>query len=71
MSLESNADNVATIIRRHRKAAKLTQHELADLAGVGKTVVFEIEHGKTSVQLDTLLKILHILNIKLTLKGPL
>lgn len=69
MSLEKNADNVAKIIQQHRKAAKLTQHELADLAGVGKTVVFDIEHGKTSVQLDTLLKILNILNIKLILKG--
>lgn len=71
MLLNNDVHNIALTIQRHRKAAKLSQRELADLAGVGKTVVFDIEHGKSSVQLDTLLKILNILNIKFILKGPL
>lgn len=59
------------IIRMHRKAAKLSRVHLAELAGVGKTVVFDIEMGKESVQLDTLRKILKVLNIKIILKSPL
>ncbi|MCX6246997.1 MAG: helix-turn-helix domain-containing protein [Bacteroidetes bacterium] len=62
---------LAQIIRMHRKAAKLSRMQLAELAGVGKTVIFDIEKGKESVQLDTLRKILKVLNIKIILKSPL
>lgn len=55
----------------HRKKSKLTQKQLADLAGVGKTIVFDIEKGKETVQLNSLLKVLSILNIKLEMKSSL
>ena len=61
---------LANIIRRHRKLAGLSQLQLAELAGVGKTVIYDIEKGKVSVKLDTLRKILKVLNIKVTLKSP-
>ena len=64
-------NKLAEIVKGHRKLAKLTQRELADLAGVGKTVIFDIEHGKESLRLDTLLKVLRTLNIKIVLKGPM
>jgi serine/threonine-protein kinase HipA len=41
------------------------------MAGVGKTAVFDVEKGKETVQLDTLLKIFSILNMELDVKGPL
>ena len=62
---------LAQIIRMHRKAAKLSRVQLAELAGVGKTVIYDIEKGKESVQLDTLQKILKVLNIRIILKSPL
>ena len=71
MFLEQTMLHIARAVQQHRKAAKLSQRELAELAGVGKTAVFDIEHGKSTTQVDTLLKILRILNIKLILKGPL
>jgi len=55
----------------HRKKSKLTQKQLADLAGVGKTVVFDIEKGKETVQINSILKLLSVLNIKLEMKSPL
>jgi y4mF family transcriptional regulator len=58
-------------ISRHRKVASLSQLELAELAGVGKTVIFDLEHGKPGVRLDTLLKVLHALNIDIELRSPL
>lgn len=55
----------------HRKKAKLTQAELAILSGIGKTVVFDIENGKLSIRLTTLLRIFNTLNIKIQFAGPL
>ena len=59
------------IIKMHRKAARLSRVQLADMAGVGKTVVYDIEKGKETIQLDTLRKILKVLNIKIELTSPL
>jgi HTH-type transcriptional regulator / antitoxin HipB len=62
---------IAQLVRTIRKKSKLSQKQLADLAGVGKTVVFDIEHGKDTVKWDTLKKIFDALNITLTLTHPL
>jgi y4mF family transcriptional regulator len=58
------------VIRMHRKAAGLSRVRLAELAGVGKTVIYEIEKGKESVKLDTVRKILKVLNIRIVLTSP-
>jgi HTH-type transcriptional regulator/antitoxin HipB len=50
--------------------AGLTQVELARLAEVGKTVVHDLERGKTTIQVDTVLKILAVLNIRLEWRSP-
>jgi len=41
------------------------------MSGVGKTVIYDIEKGKETIQLDTLRKILNVLNIKIELTSPL
>tara|TARA_R110000868_G_scaffold78286_1_gene223624 strand:- start:5 stop:220 length:216 start_codon:yes stop_codon:yes gene_type:complete len=64
-------DNIAKNVRHFRKAAGLSQQELAKLAGVGKTVIYDVEKGKETVKLITLLKILDVLNIKVELITPL
>jgi len=58
------------IIRQHRRLSGLSQTELARLSGVGKTVVFDIEHGKETIQLDTLRKVLAALNIRMVFQSP-
>jgi HTH-type transcriptional regulator / antitoxin HipB len=63
--------DIGGMIRFHRCKAGLTQIELADLAGVGKTAVFDIENNKRSVQCDTLKKVLHALNIRIVFQSPL
>ena len=62
---------LADVIKMHRKAAKLNRAQLAEMAGVGKTVIYDIEKGKKTIQLDTLRKILKVLNIKFELTSPL
>lgn len=49
----------------------MSRVQLAALAGVGKTAIYDLEHGKTTVQLETLGRILHALNIRIELAGPL
>ena len=59
------------IILFHRKQAKLSREELAELAGVGKTVIYDIEKGKKTVKWSTILAILNALNIDILFQGPL
>lgn len=56
-------------IREHRKASGLSQTELSRLAGVGKTAVFDIEKGKPTVRLATLLRVLDALSLRLELRS--
>jgi HTH-type transcriptional regulator / antitoxin HipB len=65
------AQLLALIIKKHRKLAGLSQLQLAEMAGVGKTLVFDLEKGKETVRLDGLRKILSVLNIKAELKSTL
>ena len=63
-------DEIAKIVHYFRKQSGLSQQGLAKLAGVGKTVVYDVEKGKETVKLKTLLQILDVLNIKVELKAP-
>ena len=69
--MKQTITDLAQAIRKHRKQAGLTQAELAALSGTGKTAVYDIEHGKQTVRLDTVLKILQALNIRFELRSPL
>jgi len=67
----NNFKHVGRIIHFHRKKAGLSRIDLAMVAGVGKTVIYDIEHGKETVRTKTLLKILNALNITMLLNGPI
>jgi HTH-type transcriptional regulator/antitoxin HipB len=66
-----NDFNLGKLVKEHRKAAGLTQLQLADLAGIGKTTVFDIEKNKESVRWDSLKAILNVLNIDIQFISPL
>ncbi len=63
--------DIGTFVREHRKRAGLTRIELAAICGVGKTAIYDIEHGKETVRLRTLRLVLEALNITLRLESPL
>ena len=63
--------NIGNIVKFHRKKSGLSQEELAQIAGVGKTVVYDLEKGKETIRFSTLDKILSALNIKISLESPL
>ena len=58
-------------MRHHRRRSGLSQRALAELAGVGKTSVFDVEKGKPTVRLTTLMAVLRVLNIDLVMNSPL
>ena len=68
MTVISNKE-LGEVVRFHRKKSGLTQIELASMAGIGKATVFDIEKGKMAVQLDKLLALFEVLNIKIELKS--
>ena len=70
-NLEQFKKEIPELVRTHRKKSALSQAALGNLAGVGKTVIFDLEHGKMTIQLDTLLRILSALNIEMKLHSPL
>ena len=49
---------------------RLSRIDLADIAGVGKTVICDIEKGKQTIRLNTLLKIMMSLDISISLDSP-
>lgn len=63
--------HLGDIIKYHRKKAGLSQKSLADVAGVGKTVIFDIEKGKETVQFRSIINVLKALNISIQLNSPL
>ena len=66
-----NNFDLGAFIKEHRKKAGLTQLELSNLVGVGKTIVFDFEKNKETVRWSNLLAVLHVLNIKVEFKSPL
>jgi len=62
---------ISDIVLFHRKKSGLSRNQLADLAGVGKTVIYDIEKGKETIRFLTLQKVLKTLNIKITFTSPL
>lgn len=61
---------LGTRIRAAREARGLSRKQLADLAGIGKTAQFDLEHGNGGVRLNTLLSVLTVLDMQLDLVDP-
>ena len=61
------ADRLADEVRARRAALRLSQQDVADMAGVSERFVRFVEQGKPSVQLDSLLAVLETLGLELQL----
>lgn len=71
IQFEGDFQTIGNIIRFHRKQAGLSRIQLAEIADVGKTFIYDVEHGKATVRFETLQKILSVLNISIQLESPL
>lgn len=58
--------DIAPLVRERRRALRLTQDDLADLAGCSPRFVRALEAGKATVRLDKLVDVLTVLGLQLT-----
>ena len=57
---------LGTQIKERRKALKITQQELADLAGISINTVVAADRGQGDPKISTYLAICNVLGLKLT-----
>lgn len=63
-----DATELGATIERRRRALRLGQEELAELAGVSVRFVRALEHGKVSARLDKVFDTLDALGLEVTVK---
>ena len=66
----TNSQELGTAIRTERKRLKVTQKELAMVAGVGLRYLIELERGKTTARIEGVFKVLQALGLKLSAATP-
>jgi len=64
-SFISSNTALGAVIRAGRKRLRLSQEELGAPIGVHQTTISAIENGSSNVRLDTLLRILSVLELEL------
>lgn len=69
MTTIRDVQTLGETIRQERKRQKVTQVELAALAGIGVRFLRELENGKTSCQLGQTFSVLETLGITITAKA--
>lgn len=62
-------ENIANSLKEYRKSNGLTQQDIADLAGVSRKAINELEQGKDTIQFKIVLKVLAVTDLRLTLEG--
>ena len=63
------AIQLGNLVRERRKALGLTQAALADKVGLRQATISQIETGSNSTRIDTLLRVIAMLDMDLTI-GP-
>ncbi|CDN57702.1 Hypothetical protein RG1141_PA08700 (plasmid) [Neorhizobium galegae bv. officinalis bv. officinalis str. HAMBI 1141] len=58
-------EDLGRMVRRAREERRLTQQARADLAGVGRRFIPELENGKTTLEFDKVLKVARAAGISL------
>ena len=61
--------HLGEIVRKARKALRLTQPQLALAAGVGVRFIVDLEAGKPTVRLENVMRVLQALGISLAVSG--
>ncbi len=62
------AASVGPAIRHYREEAGLTQGQLADMAGLNRTYLSDLEQGKETEQVRRILRVLKQLGVRATLQ---
>lgn len=65
MTVITDSHTLGALVRSERKRQKVTQVELASLAGVGVRFLRELENGKDTCQLGLVLSVLTTLGVSI------
>ncbi len=68
MNTNGGKEVIGDIIRSRRKARKIAQEQLADVAGVSARTLRDIEKGIANPELETLLKICNVLGMEIKIE---
>jgi y4mF family transcriptional regulator len=60
---------IGKTIKERRKALKITQPDLADLAGISVNTLYKIERGEANPTIDILERILEVLGLDIKLEA--
>jgi len=61
------AESLGAAIRHYRKEAGLSQAQLAEIAGLNRTYLSNLESGKETEQIRRILRVLRQLGVRMTL----
>ena len=67
-SLVRSSDELGLLVERTRKSRGYSQQAFADLAGVGRRFVSDVENGKPTAEIGKVLQVLTALGIDMELK---
>lgn len=68
MSIDSEKEAIGDILQSRRKARKIAQEQLADIAGISPRTLRDIEKGIANPELETLMKICHVLGMEIKIE---
>ena len=62
-------EELGALIASSRKVRHFTQQDLADLAGVGRRFIIELENGKPTAEIGKILSVLNTLGLDIAIGG--
>jgi len=65
----TTVQSLTDAIRGRRQALRMTQEGLATAAGVSRSYVLSLEHGRTTVDLKSILSVLDVLGLVLEVRS--
>ena len=68
MSTISEKEAIGDILQSRRKARKISQEQLADIASISPRTLRDIEKGIANPELETLLKICNVLGMEIKIE---
>ena len=68
MSINSQKGAIGDVLRSRRKARKIAQEQLADIAGISPRTLRDIEKGVANPELETLMKICSVLGMEIKIE---
>lgn len=64
----NNIEELGKLIKKTRKAQKLTQKDLALVAGMSVRLIVELENGKRGVSIESIIKLCSLLGMKIDIE---